>query len=286
MDEKIYKTGFYNTGLTKDDVQDIIDNTPNIKNVQADWNETNNTNDSFIKNKPFYVKNVTDSSFIYKVCSFVRLPYNSTNAGVSLEVQFRYGNNSAKGFISYKDEFSLYLYKVGNISPTRYIRFYFFDTGSVIEIYAVATNTYVSAKFSPSMNNPKSQINFDDFGTDLNNLPIGATEITPRWVASTDINSGDIPVKVDGFGNLTPVTMDNYPISQSTGLVNSGKMYEVFTDDNGDQMTETPPQQVYVTGKFYFVAGKVCRCTAYSAASATFDIYGVVEALNYVLSQT
>lgn len=61
---------------------------------------------------------------------------------------------------------------------------------------------------------------------------------------------------------------------------------DLMTDDNGDQMTEEPPQQYYVTGKFYFVAGKVCRCTAYSATSATFDVYGVVEALNYVLGQT
>lgn len=59
----------------------------------------------------------------------------------------------------------------------------------------------------------------------------------------------------------------------------------LMTDGTSGQITETPPQQVYVTGKFYFVNGKVCRCTAYSASSATFDVYGVVEAMNYILSQ-
>lgn len=87
------------------------------------------------------------------------------------------------------------------------------------------------------------------------------------------VGSPSIPVYIDSAGMVKECTND---------FVHNDTM----TDDNGDQMIETPPQQYYVTGKFYFVAGKVCRCTAYSAASATFDVYGVVEALNYVLSQT
>ena len=90
-----------------------------------------------------------------------------------------------------------------------------------------------------------------------------------------------VAAPVDDLGNnvkVTDVTIET--------RVHKKDIDDLMTDDNGGEIVEAPPQQVYVTGKFYFVAGKVCRCTAYSAASATFDVYGVVEALNYVLSQT
>lgn len=91
-------------------------------------------------------------------------------------------------------------------------------------------------------------------------------------------------------GTTEPVTdVDNNVIATaaSYSVIQYGDdINNLMTDDNGDHMTETPPKQVYVVGKFYFVNGKICRCTAYSASSATFDVYGVVEAMNYILSQT
>lgn len=92
-----------------------------------------------------------------------------------------------------------------------------------------------------------------------------------------------------GQGTTEPVTdVDNNVIATvaTYSVIQDGNdINNLMTDDNGAQITETPPQKVYEVGKFYYVSGSVCRCTAYSAESATFDVYGVVEALNYVLGQ-
>lgn len=278
------KGNFYNEGLTKSEVQSIINNTPNIKNVQPDWQEGDDTKDSFIKGKPIYLKRV-ESSAIYKICNIVK-NYELTLASRGIELLFRRGAGGILAKLLYGRGFSLYFYPVSDISVNaNTVRFYYVETSSNIEIYA-NSQSYCALSASPINNVRNNYIDFSEFGNVLESLPSGATEITPKFVASSSGSSLNNPVKVDGYGNLTPVTMDNYPTPGSTGLVNSGKLYDVFTDDNGDQMTETPPQQYYVTGKFYFVSGKVCRCTAYSAETATFDVYGVVEALNYVLSQT
>ena len=85
MGENIYKSKFYNTGLTEADVQSIIYNTPNIKNVQADWNETSNTSDSFIKNKPIYEKYSSDNDVIYKVATVTKAGENN---GFTTSIKF------------------------------------------------------------------------------------------------------------------------------------------------------------------------------------------------------
>lgn len=274
----IYNEG----GLTEADVQSIIDNTPNIKNVQSDWNAT--SGDAAILNKPFYRKYTGGTSTYYKVCTMSKSGSSSTEM-YGFEILARKYNGGIYGTLLYKNTLKLILNSVSNVSiDADYIRLYALVGDSTVTIYVRAFG-YVSLQAAPLVNLPKSNVDFTDFGTVVSGLPEGATEITSVWSVTSTGSSGDIPAKVNEYGLLSPVTMDNYPTSGSTGLVNSGKLYDVFTDDNSDQMTETPPKQVYVTGKFYFIAGKVCRCTAYSATSATFDVYGVVEALNYVLGQ-
>lgn len=275
----------YNNGLTEADVQSIIDNTPNIKNVQSDWNETSNTNDAFIKNKPYYTKSQT-SVGSFKICTFPQLPNDSERClGINFTCVKGFGGIS--GTILYKNGFKVYIKYCNSPwtgSKTVNLK-YVVNNDNTVTLYALTVGYHVSFKASPLINLPKNEVDFTEFGVNTT-IPETAVDIQFNFIANSSSDSGVAPVKINGYGDLTPVTMDNYPTKNSTGLVNSGKLYDVFTDDNGDQMTETPPQQVYVTGKFYFVAGKICRCTAYSNAAATFDVYGIVEALNYVLSQT
>lgn len=50
--------------------------------------------------------------------------------------------------------------------------------------------------------------------------------------------------------------------------------------DSGNELTETPPQAEYTVGNYYFIVGQLCKCTAYSASSATFKITSLLDALN------
>lgn len=275
-------------GLTSADVKSIIDNTPNIKNVQADWNQTDLTADNFIKNKPYFTKYTSSYAVKFKVCTVPKFTAGSSSCG-GIEVLYRIGDGAVYGELLHKVTYELYLKRIGDVSlNVNTLKFYYVENpnnSSYNDIYADG-NPYCTLTAAPLTNIPKDRADFTDFGTVVPSIPEGAAEVSKVWVANSAASSGTAPIKVSAYGDLTPVTMDNYPTSGSTGLVNSGNLYNVFTDDNGGEIVEAPPQRVYVTGKFYFIVGKVCRCTAYSATSATFDVYGVVEALNYVLSQT
>ena len=50
--------------------------------------------------------------------------------------------------------------------------------------------------------------------------------------------------------------------------------------DIGNEITETPPQAEYTVGNYYFIVGKLCKCTAYSVSTATFEITSLLNALN------
>lgn len=50
--------------------------------------------------------------------------------------------------------------------------------------------------------------------------------------------------------------------------------------DAGNEITETPPHVEYTVGNYYFILGQLCKCTAYSASSATFEISSLLAALN------
>lgn len=266
----------YNNGLTPDDVQSIIDNTPNIKNVQPDWSENDDTKYSFVKNRPIK----TGLSY-----------YSTTGNDCFLILQKSFSITS-----SHVEQFSL------NIR------------------YSRSPGVCITSELNILMlvNKNQQTVTFPVF---INNIFANSSKNVPDWeiLAEADFNNGVFSLYAKRVsGNYSAIEyMLTSASSERSDLINSISMYsmeargmpsiystaqnryavysaniqninldEIMTDDNGDQMTETPPQQVYVTGKFYFVAGNVCRCTAYSAASATFDVYGVVEALNYVLSQT
>ena len=62
-------------------------------NVQADWNQADNTKDDYIKNKPNIVSNVTGSSPINVIVSAGTAAVSHTNSGVTLG---SYGDSSAQ----------------------------------------------------------------------------------------------------------------------------------------------------------------------------------------------
>lgn len=190
-------------------------------NVQSDWDETDSSSDAFIKNKPFYSKSIGGTAAIFKVCYFPPYGSSATSSGSGIDVQFRYGNGSVFGRLSYKNGFKLTLTRISELATSRYIRF-FYVVGDVVDIYAQATNSYLEFKAAPSMNMPKTSVNFSNFGTVVSALPEGATEITPVWVANSASSSGTAPVKVDAYGALTPVPMDSTPTASSTNLMTSG----------------------------------------------------------------
>lgn len=200
------------------DVQSIIDNTPNIKNVQPDWNAS--SGDAAIKNKPFYRK-YTGSSVYYKVCTMPKSGSSSTEM-YGFEFTVRKYNGGIYGIVLYKNTLKTILNSVSNISvDADYVRLYAFDDGSNVTIYARALG-YVSLEVAPLINFPKANVDFTDFGTAVSVLPEGATEINSVWSATSTGSSGDVPVKVNDYGLLSPVTMDAVPTEGSANLMTSG----------------------------------------------------------------
>lgn len=269
-------------GLTNDDVKNIVDNLPEFQ-AKAEVNRVVAIADA----SAYHAAQVGGKW--YKVAS-KRVTAYLYNDNTIWDIYFSNAFNKQKGCLSVCIRF-----EGSGTTPIKRICSLYCDewsadnnvkvltrglVGSVdIEIWVNANANYSSVMLV-ERNSSSYSTSYTKGSWTYENVS-GAGEYAPTTDAGNNVYVYDANIVL-----RQPAIFDNYPTKNSTSLVNSGKLYDVFTDDNGDQMTETPPQQVYVTGKFYFVAGKVCRCTAYSAATATFNVYGVVEALNYVLSQT
>lgn len=272
----------YNPGINADDVKSIIDATPNIKNVQADWNEYNSSLDSYIKNKPYYSKSQTSVS-TFKICTFPKLPSDSEKClGISFTSVKGYGG--IKGTLLYKNNFKLYMqYCNSPWTGAKTVNLkYVVNDDNTVTIYATTVGYYVSFKVAPLINLPSSEIDFNGFGSNVN-LPDGAVDIPINWISNSSADSGDLPVKVNDYGDLTPITTDSAPTENSNKLITSGNLYNLITNPHADILVETPPKNVYNVGQFYFVLGYIARCNTYSTSSAEFTVYGIVEALNLIM---
>ena len=274
----------YNNGSTDADVQKLIDNalpTSGTPSKQYAINITGNssTADSFKKangtssTTTRYAKLFTiQSNNSEALASGVVIAFSArdvNNNNKSGFIRFRSTNNSESGYVT--------ILNSGNVGNAATTRFGYTKVSAVVyEIWAVLTQF---SRISAQIISSDSTLSFKAYNTIYEaTSPTGLTLFknglnVTKEDNQASIGSSAVPVYVGADGELKVCTND---------FVHNGTM----TDDNGGEIVEAPPQQVYETGKFYFVAGKVCRCTAYSEASATFDVYGVVEALNYVLSQT
>ena len=206
-----------NNPVTSDGINTAI----NAKaNVQADWNITNSSSGAFINNKPYYTKYTTTTTY-YKVCSFPVTSSDSVDIS-GIQILARYYSGGVNGRLIYKNGFRLYYERVSDIYANhQFVKFHYVINGSKIDLYA-QRNGYPTLHVAPLVNQPKSRVDFTDFGTDVPSLPEGATEITPVWVANSVRSSGTAPVKVNAFGDLTPVPMDSIPTASSTNLMTSG----------------------------------------------------------------
>ena len=206
-----------NSGITSDKVNSWDGAEAN---VQADWNETNDSSDAFIKNKPYYTKYTAKSTY-YKVCSFPATSSDSVDIS-GIQILTRYFMGGINGRLIYKNGFRLYYERVSDVyNNTQFVKFHYVTNGSKIDLYA-QRNGYPTLHVAPLVNQPKSRVDFTDFGTDVPSLPEGATEIKPVWVANSERSSGTAPVKVNAFGDLKPVPMDSIPTASSTNLMTSG----------------------------------------------------------------
>ena len=224
------------SGSTNPVTSDGINTAINAKaNVQADWNITNSSSGAFIKNKPYYTKYTTTATY-YKVCSFPVT--NSDSVDISgIQILARYFSGGVNGRLIYKNEFRLYYERVSDVyANTQFLKFYYVINGSKIDLYA-QRNGYPTLHVAPLVNQPKSRVDFTDFGTEVPSLPEGATEITPVWVANSVRSSGTAPVRVNAFGDLTPVPMDSIPTASSTNLMTSGSIKTAIDTVNAKGLT-------------------------------------------------
>lgn len=207
-----------NNPVTSDGIKTAIDAKAN---VQADWNVTNSSSGAFIKNKPQYKYYSTNSTYA-KICSFP-LDANGDNvSGYGIDILYRRYLGEVHGRLLYKKNFKFYCEYTGDISYTNQsYSFYYVVNSNKMDVYA-KRNGYTTLNVAPLTNIPKDQVDFTDFGTEVSSLPEGATEITPVWVANSERSSGTAPVKVNAFGDLTPVPMDSIPTASSTNLMTSG----------------------------------------------------------------
>ena len=271
-------------GLTDADVKNIVDNLPEFQ-AKAEKNSVVAISDAIVTHGPqlggkwFKIASRSETSGNVNMVGIwdIFSSYDLFDYSVELIVNVRNGVSGTKPVLRL---FSLY----GDVWDSENIKIKLVVSGLVgdvnVELWVYTDFDYSAVGIAERQGNTwrtsKTKGKWSYFSYENSG---GSSEPT----ADPDNNIFVYDVNVI---KRQPAIFDNYPTKNSTSLVNSGKLYDVFTDDGGGEIVEAPPQQVYETGKFYFVAGKVCRCTAYSAASATFDVYGVVEALNYVLSQT
>lgn len=272
----------YNNGLTNEDVQNLIDNALPTTGTPTKTYSINITGTARSFQKAFSKRDAATTDQYGKL--FTLSSYNTTVAGAGIIIAFLSrdsADNNLSGFVKINfvgttpKAFTTILSNGSTPAPYVYNTFLLaLNESNKWEVWVnMTTWSIVSAQIISEYQNYEVHTNITAASAPSGSIvvPFGFAAVKPFTGNTT--GSTSIPVYVKADGTIEACTND---------FVHNSTM----TDDNGDQMTETPPQQYYVTGKFYFVAGKVCRCTAYSAASATFDVYGVVEALNYVLSQT
>ena len=269
-------------GLTSADVKNIVDNLPEFQ-AKAEANKV-----VAIADASAYHSSQAGGKW-YKVAS-KRVTTYLYNDNTIWDIYFSNSTNKQKGCLSLCVRFE----NVGTTPIKRTFSLHCDEWSADNNVKVVTRGVVGSVDIEIWVN---ANANYSSVMlVERNSSSYIASYTKGSWTYTNASGSGEYAPTTDAVNNVyvydanivlrQPAIFDNYPTKNSTSLVNSGKLYDVFTDDNGSEIVEAPPQQVYVTGKFYFVAGKVCRCTAYSAASATFDVYGVVEALNYVLSQT
>ena len=214
-------------------------------NVQADWNVTDSSSDAYIKNKPYRsIYNTTET--LYKVCTGT-----IDVGGGGLAIMARSSNGVIYGELAWRDSAKLFLHMVdGNYASTQSAKLYVKFSQSSVNVY-VRCGNYSQFKAAPLINNPKSVVNFDDFGQVIESLPEGATEITPVWVANSASSSGTAPVKVDEYGALTPVPMDSTPTASSTNLMTSGDIKTALDgkQDSLSFMTTAEAQSLWQNAK-------------------------------------
>ena len=190
-------------------------------NVQADWNSTDSSSDTFIKNKPYFTMYIGSPGIKFKVCTVVK--YDSSGTGSDgIEVFYRRGSGAVHGYLLHKATFELYLERIGDVSTnTHTLKFYYVENSTNVDIYA-ESDSYCRLTAAPLANIQKDRIDFTNFGTNVDSIPEGAVAINPVWVANSSASSGTAPVKVNAFGDLTPVPMDSIPTASSTNLMTSG----------------------------------------------------------------
>lgn len=276
----------YNEGMTNADVQALIDNALPESGTPSKTYAVNITGTSRSFPKAFSKRDAATTNQYSKL--FTLSSYNTTQASAGIIIAFLSrdsADNNLSGFVKINftgntpKAFTTILSNGATPAPYVYNTFLLaLNESNKWEVWVnMTTWSIVSAQIISEYQNYEVHTNFTSSSAPVGSIsvPFGLAAVKPFTGTST--GSQSIPVYVKADGSIEACTND---------FIHTSNLNDVFTDDNGDQMTETPPQQYYVTGKFYFIAGKVCCCTAYSAASATFDVYGVVEALNYVLSKT
>ena len=171
-----------------------------------------------------YVKYVnTEGGKSYKVCSFAKVDGGGINA-IGLNVLLRYGNYGISGTLIYKNGFKL-IYTTTNPGSSQdsstTVRFYWVEESSTIVLYASA-DKYTRLFAAPLDNIESSYVSFSDFGTEVNAIPEGATQLSKTYAATVETSSEGAPLKSDYAGNLTACTVDSAPTASSTNLVTSG----------------------------------------------------------------
>ena len=193
-------------------------------NVQADWDQLNGSADDFIKHKPFYHTYVS-SNVVKVVCSVTKRATAGSVEAIGLDFICRRYAGAIRGRLTYKTDWTIYQEKCGDISvASNSVSLYYAEDSSdssKIIIYA-KLGAYSDLCIAPAVNLPITYVNFSNFGTLVESLPEGATEITPVWVANSASSSGTAPVKVDAYGALSAVPMDSTPTASSTNLMTSG----------------------------------------------------------------
>lgn len=215
-------------------------------NVQADWDERNSSSDAFIKNKPQYEKYSDSSTIYYKVCKF--------NVSTSLGVELVFRKNSGVVVYTLMNGRGLLVagaQKSGDVSEDTFgAVIYYVRDSTTITIYA-KSNTYCRLFAAPLANLPKSQVDFTDFGIEIESLPEGYEAVPIVWVANAASGSGTAPVKVDAYGALTPVPMDNTPTASSTNLMTSGAIKTALDAKQSaiTWMTESEARSIWTNAK-------------------------------------
>jgi hypothetical protein len=190
--------------------------------VQSDWDQTTNTADDYIKNKPLYTKSSGSSAMIYEVCT---LPYSrESSRGYGIEFIARYGNGVVEGKLLGRAGVELYMKGQGARNGNNKLTWYEYstpaNTPTTTTVY-VQSATYVDLRIVKLNNH--SGLDMSRFGTTVSELPSGVTEITPRWEASCTASSNGNPVAVNEFGEMSIASAVRYD-TNAQGLTDTQKL--------------------------------------------------------------